>query len=83
MIELSSKYLFSHSGLEQMWLNTFYLEFNWILLIHDEKKYMVQLKKNKDGLENFKTREKWIHHILPPLKPYNFCIKQFFIRWII
>ena len=26
------------------------------------------------------THEKLIRHILHPPKPYNFCIKQFFIR---
>ena len=47
------------------------------------KKYTVRLKKNKDDFGNFEIHQKLTRHILPPLKPYNFCIKQFFIRRII
>ena len=47
------------------------------------KKIYDSIKNNKDDLENFETHKKLIYHILPSLKSYNFCIKQFLIRHII
>ena len=38
------------------------------------------MKKRKITLEISKPTKNWIRHIMPSFKPYNFCIKQFFIR---
>ena len=62
------------------------LELN-ILSIYDRKKYIDPIKRNKDDPGNFETPqhtyEKLMGHILPPLKPYNFCVEQFFVGRII
>ena len=47
------------------------------------KKICGPIKKNKDDLGNFEIHKKLIRHIFPPLKPYNFCMEQFFIRCMI
>ena len=41
------------------------------------------MKTTLEILKSLNTCKKLIRHILPPLKPYDFCIKQFFIRDVI
>ena len=77
IITLSNPLITQFSSLRQIIVKYFvyilvYLEFN-VLSIHDEK-------KEKESLN---IQKKLIHRILRPLKPYNFSIKQFFIRRII
>ena len=46
------------------------------------KKIYDPIKKKKDDVGNFEIYKKLIKLTLPPLKPYDFCIKQFFTRII-
>ena len=61
------KYPQNQLGLDRCGLILFYLKFN----ISTMKKYMVQLKKNKDYKFPL-TDKKLIRHVLPSLKP---CIQ--------
>ena len=48
-----------------------------------KKKDLTQKRPKRDDLGNFETHEKLTRHIFPSLRPYNFCIKQFFISRVI
>ena len=67
------KYLLNHQ--DKCGMIPFYLIFFWFAV----EKIYGPIEKNKDDLGNLGNNRKLIRHILSPLKPHNFSIKQFFI----